>query len=99
MSLLLDQERRQIWVIAARVFARAQAWCLSRISDAPIWVDTQGTPMTYAELSNGHLRNIIRKMRREGGARGPVWAALQEEANQRQIRPAKKAKRSRSVLP
>ncbi len=82
----LDEIQRRIVVNTARSLSKLQSWMLSRAFGEPFWVDTYGTAYTYKELSRGHLKNILRKLLRDGDDQTEVFAALEAEAKSRRLK-------------
>jgi len=81
MGEAMMKDRMAIWVI--RWLARMQAWVHWLAFREPIWVSTDGTPWRYGELTDEHLRNILKLLKRRGNTENPVFARLSDEQQNR----------------
>jgi len=52
-----------------------------------VWVDQNAIATPFEQLDKNHLRNILRKMRREGQTDSDIYRRLMNVADLRGIRP------------
>lgn len=90
-----EKIKRKFIVKASRALSKAQAWLLTKAFGEPFWVDTYGNAYTYKELRGSHLRNILRKLSRDGDRNTEVFALLLKEADSRRLRWEPKNHRNR----
>jgi hypothetical protein len=73
----------RIAVMVIRWLARLQAWVHWIAFKEPIWVSTDGIPHRYGDLTDRHLRNILKLLKRNGEDDTPVYKRLSEEEDSR----------------
>lgn len=73
----------RIAVVVIRWLARMQAWVHWFAFREPVWVSTDGTPHRYGDLTDRHLRNILKLMERKGEDDSAVYDRLTDEETRR----------------
>lgn len=75
--------RRAVGVLVVRVLARAQSTAHNWAFGEPVWISSDGTAWPIHEMTDPHLRNCIKKLRRDRDENQPLYTLLIKEQQRR----------------